>query len=105
MAGPAHGRIRLDTLIADSASGAAMVLVVVSWVLGAFIGGWVAAKVAREHPLFAALMIGVLVLAGVVANNTMIPHPLWMTVLGVLLPLPAAWLGARMARRPATATP
>ena len=84
---------------------AAMVLVVVSWVLGAFIGGWVAAKVAREHPLFAALMIGVLVLAGVVANNTMIPHPLWMTVLGVLLPLPAAWLGARMARRPATATP
>ena len=84
---------------------AALVLVVVSGVLGAFIGGWVAAKVAREHPLFAALMIGVLVLAGVVANNTMIPHPLWMTVLGVLLPLPAAWLGARMARRPATATP
>ena len=84
---------------------AAMVLVVVSWVLGAFIGGWVAAKVAREHPLFAALMIGVLVLAGVIANNTMIPHPLWMTVLGVLLPLPAAWLGARMARRPATTTP
>lgn len=84
---------------------AAMVLVVASWVLGAFIGGWVAAKVAREHPLFAAVMIGVLVLAGVVANNTMIPHPLWMTVLGVLLPLPAAWLGARMARRPATATP
>ena len=84
---------------------AAMVLVVASWVLGAFIGGWVAAKIAREHPQFAALMIGVLVLAGVVANNTMIPHPLWMTVLGVLLPLPAAWLGARMARRPATATP
>ena len=44
-------------------------------------------------------------LAAFIANNTLIPHPLWMTVLGVLLPLPAAWLGARMARRPATATP
>lgn len=76
---------------------AAMALVVASWVLGAFAGGWVAAKVAREHPSFAALVIGLLVLAGVIANNTMIPHPVWMTVLGVLLPLPAAWMGARMA--------
>lgn len=77
---------------------AAMALVLAGWVLGAFVGGWVAAKVARAHPLFAALMVGLLVLAGVVANNTMIPHPLWMTVLGVLLPLPASWLAARMAR-------
>lgn len=84
---------------------AAMVLVVASWVLGAFAGGWVAAKVARAHPLFAALMIGVLVLAGVIANNTMIPHPLWMTVLGIVLPLPAAWLGARMARPRVATTP
>jgi len=38
------------------------------------------------------------VLAGVIANAVMIPHPTWMTVLGVLLPLPAAWLGARLAR-------
>lgn len=77
---------------------AAMAIVVASWVLGALAGGWVAAKIARAHPLFAALLIGLLVVAGVVANNTMIPHPLWMTVLGVLLPLPAAWLGARLAR-------
>lgn len=83
---------------------AAMAIVVASWVLGAGIGGWVAAKVARAHPRFAALVIGLLVLAGVVANNTMIPHPTWMTVLGVLLPLPAAWLGARMARPRAAAT-
>ena len=83
---------------------AAMALVVASWVLGAFAGGWVAAKVARDHPLFAALVIGLLVLAGVIANNTMIPHPVWMTVLGVALPLPAAWRGARMARPRRAAT-
>ena len=83
---------------------AAMAIVVASWVLGAGLGGWVAAKIARAHPLFAALVIGLLVLAGVVANNTMIPHPTWMTVLGVLLPLPAAWLGARMARPRVAAT-
>jgi hypothetical protein len=83
---------------------AAMAIVVASWVLGAGMGGWVAAKIARAHPLFAALLIGLLVLAGVVANNTMIPHPTWMTALGVLLPVPAAWLGARMARPRVAAT-
>ena len=36
--------------------------------------------------------------AAVILNASLIPHPLWMTVTGVLLPLPAAWLGARLAR-------
>ena len=62
----------------------------------AFAGGWVAARIAR-HRMAAALIIGVLVLAGVIANNAMIPHPLWMTVAGIVLPLPLAWLAARAA--------
>lgn len=78
---------------------AAMALVVASWVLGAFFGGWVAARIARDHPLFAALVVGLLVVAGVVANTALIPHPLWMTVPGIALPLPAAWLAMRGASR------
>ena len=38
-------------------------------------------------------------LLGVILNYTMIPHPTWMLVSGVLLPLPMAWLGARLAGR------
>ena len=71
-----------------------MLLVLIGWVLGAFLGGWVAARIAR-HRRAAALVIGALVVLGVVANNMMIPHPLWMTIAGVLLPIPAAWLAAR----------
>ena len=74
----------------------AMLVVVVGWALAAFVGAWVAARIAR-HRLAAALAIGVLVLAGVIANNAMIPHPLWMTVAGIALPLPLAWLAARAA--------
>jgi hypothetical protein len=74
----------------------AMLVVVVGWALAAFVGGWVAARIAR-HRLAAALLIGILVLAGVIANNAMIPHPLWMTVAGIALPLPLAWLAARAA--------
>ena len=75
----------------------AMLVVVLGWALAAFLGGWVAARIAR-HRLAAALIIGVLVLAGVIANSAMIPHPLWMTVAGIALPLPLAWPAARTAR-------
>lgn len=79
---------------------AAMALVVLGWVLGAFAGGWVAARISRRHSLIAAVVVGALVVAGVIANSAMIPHPQWMTVLGVALPLPAAWLAARIATSP-----
>lgn len=77
---------------------AAMALVLAGWALGAFLGGWVAAKISRRHRWAAALLVGALVLAGVIANAAMIPHPLWFTMLGMLLPLPAAWLAARTLR-------
>lgn len=73
----------------------AMLLVVAGWTLGALFGGWVAARISRRHPTAAALVVGALVVVGVVANAAMIPHPTWMTVLGVVLPLPAAWLASR----------
>lgn len=70
----------------------------------ALLGGWLAARTSRHHPRTAALLVGALVLAGVIANITMIPHPFWMILASTLLPLPAAWLGARLAgsRYPAT---
>ena len=74
----------------------AMLLVVIGWSLAAFLGGWVAARIAR-HRRVAALVVGAFVVLGVIANNMMIPHPQWMTITGVVLPIPLAWLAARMA--------
>lgn len=80
-----------------SAPLSAMLLVLAGWVLGAFLGGWVAARIAR-HRRAAPLVIGALVVLGVIANNMLIPHPLWMTIAGVALPIPAAWFAARLMR-------
>ena len=82
----------------EAAPAMAMMFVLAGYALAALIGGWVAARISRAHPRIAALLVGAMVLAGVIANTMMIPHPLWMTAAGVLLPLPAAWLGARLAR-------
>lgn len=82
----------------QAAPARAMALVVAGWTLGALFGGAVAARIGTPHPRAAALAVGATVLAGVIANSLLIPHPPWMTVLGMLLPLPAAWLGSRVAR-------
>lgn len=72
-------------------------MVVFGWLLASFVGGWIAAKISRAHRVGAALVVGVAVVLGVIANAAMLPHPLWMTALGVLLPIPLAWWAARIA--------
>lgn len=77
----------------------AKAMVLLAWTLGALFGGLVAARIAHAHPQAAAIVVPVLVIAGVVSVIVQLPgHPLWMGVLGVLLPVPAAVLGARLVR-------
>jgi len=80
-----------------SAPWSAMLVVAVGWVLGAFLGALVAARIAR-HRRAAALVIGALVVLGVIGSTMAIPHPLWMTIAGIVLPLPAAWFAPRLVR-------
>ena len=76
----------------------ALAIVVVAWVLAAFAGGWVAARIAVRHPRVAAAVVALAVVAGVVMMMVTIPHPMWMGALGLLLPVPSARAGARLAR-------
>ena len=78
---------------------AAKAFVVVAWVVGAFAGGWVAAKISRTYPRAAAVIVALMVVAGVVGMILQLPgHPRWMAALGLLLPIPAALLGASLVR-------
>lgn len=55
----------------------AILMVVGSWIAGAFVGGGVAALVAPYGRLIAALIVTALDLGAVAANLVMIPHPAW----------------------------
>jgi hypothetical protein len=78
---------------------AAKILVLAGWLLGALVGATVAARIAERHRLACALGIGALVVLGVLDSARSISHPAWMIALGVLLPLPLAWLGAQLAQK------
>jgi hypothetical protein len=49
-----------------------------------------------NHRFIAGLIIGAFVVAGTIANASEIPHPQWMIAAGTLLPIPLAWLAARL---------
>lgn len=85
----------LARLVADAPL-AKLLWVTLAWALAALAGGWTAARLSRLHRMAAALCVGTLVVAGVAMTLLEIPHPAWMTAAGLLLPLPMAWLGARL---------
>jgi MFS family permease len=78
------------------ASPAAKAWLVFGWALGSFVGAWVAARISRRHRRIAALAVALFIVAGTVMNAMVITHPLWMNLLGILLPVPLALLAARL---------
>jgi sugar phosphate permease len=68
-----------------------------AWALAGLLGGWTAARISHAHRGGAALVIGGLLTATVIVYATLIPNAEWMTVVGVLLPIPFAVLAALMA--------
>lgn len=90
----------LARLVAEATTGK-LLWVVLGWALAALSGGWTAARLSRAHRRIAALCVAGLIVAGVGVTVATIPHPGWMVAAGLLLPLPLAWLAARLATRAA----
>ena len=86
----------LAAIIARAPAGA-MAMLVLAWVAGAFTGGYTAARISHRHRRGAAVAVAVLVMLGVCGMVVLVPeHPLWVSALGLLLPIPAALLAARL---------
>jgi len=82
----------------DQLSLGAKLAVIVAWALGSLVAGLVAGKVAGAEAMVPALIAGTFLLAAGIYSLVTIPHPVWMAVLGVVLPLPMAWLGSKVMR-------
>jgi hypothetical protein len=76
-------------------------MLLLAWLLGTFAGALVAARIAR-HQTAAALLVALVVISGVIGMIMSIPHPTWLGILGVLLPIPVALLAMRLVYRRST---
>jgi hypothetical protein len=77
------------------------VMVLLAWLVGTFLGALAAAKIAR-HQTAAALLVALVVISGVIGMIMEIPHPAWLSILGLLLPIPVALLAVRLVYRRST---
>jgi hypothetical protein len=67
--------------------------------LGTLVGAFIAAKVAFQHKLVGALIVGALFLAGGIVAARMIPAPTWFIATDLICAyFPFAWLGYLLAR-------
>ena len=89
-------REKLREILATAPLGAFLV-VIVGWILGAVAGGWTAARLAAQAKPKHGLVLGALLTLAGVANNLMIPPPLWFWVGSLVVLMPAAYFGARLA--------
>jgi hypothetical protein len=76
----------------------ALAMVLLSYAAGSFLGGGTGAAVSVRHKRGVAILLGVVMTALVALNFVIIPHPLWMIVVGLLIPVPFALLGWRVFR-------
>ena len=71
--------------------------------VGTVVGAFVARLLAPDKSTIPSYIVGVLFLAGGITNVMMLSAPMWFNVVDLVFAyLPAAWLGQRLAGRPAT---
>lgn len=78
----------------------AFVILIVNYIICSFLAGAIATIVARRISSMPAVAVGiVLTLAGLI-NAIHMPQPLWVSIAGVLVYLPSAYLGYVIIRKP-----
>ena len=88
-------REKLRALFATAPLGALLV-VIVGWILGSVAGGWVTAWLAPKAKMSHGLVLGLLLTLAGIANNLMLPPPLWFWIASLVVFIPAVYLGARL---------
>ena len=89
-------RETIRALLATAPAGAFLV-VLAGWILGGVAGGWATARLAAQATAGHGLVLGALLTLAGVANNLMIPPPLWFWIASLVVLMPAAYVGARLA--------
>jgi MFS family permease len=82
-----------------NAPAASLVLVLLAYALGSFLGGMVAARLATTKKMVHAIVVGVLLLLAGIANFYLLPHPIWFVISAVIIYPLMSFFGGAMGSR------
>src|SRR4029450_4050524 len=75
----------------------AQLCVALAWTAGPLVGSFLAAAIARWAWFGQGMIIASVFLAFVVMTLRALPHPAWLTLVGVFAPFAAGWIGSAVA--------
>ncbi|AYV57756.1 hypothetical protein CH370_09330 [Leptospira kmetyi] len=76
------------------------ILPFVAHAFGTFVGAYVAALISANHKTIYAMVVGVLFLAGGIANVMMLPSPIWFAVVDIVgAYLPMGFIAGKLASK------
>ncbi|GAA4296592.1 hypothetical protein GCM10023183_03580 [Nibribacter koreensis] len=76
-----------------------LVLVLMAYALGSFLGGMVAARLAPNKKMVHAIVVGILLLLAGIANFYLLPHPIWFIISAVIIYPLMSFFGGAMGSR------
>ena len=77
----------------------AIFMVLVAYVLGAFVAGLVSTLIGQVNHIKLGLICGVILLLAVIMTLYSIPHPMWFMAASIVLTVPVAIFGAKLATK------
>ena len=77
----------------------ALLTVALAWFVGSLGGTFAACSMGTARPLVYALVVGGMMFVGAAVNLTLIPHPIWFSILGVVGIFAGTWLGMSLGTR------
>lgn len=92
-----NDRAAMDAAIAAMPA-MALGFVLIAYAFGMFLGAYTASTISLAHKRGVALTLAVVMLALIVLNFVSFTHPIWMVVIGVLIPFPFALLAWKLAK-------
>lgn len=74
-------------------------MLILAYALGSFVGGYIAGKLSKEKKTDNALSVGGILLGLGTFNLFSLPHPTWVIVLGLIVFIPFALFGGKLAEK------
>ncbi|MEO8665703.1 MAG: hypothetical protein ABI462_09425 [Ignavibacteria bacterium] len=82
-------------LLMENAPTGSLIMLLIGWAAGSFIGGLFTAIVATKNKVTHSIITGGLLMISGISNMVLVQHPVWMWIFGLMMFVPFAYLGSK----------